>query len=110
MIRLILDHDPLSGVTEHLEFHDEKMRVVRSQPVNHVLDLASAMAKDDDYTKQGVKQDHWHYARIPDIVMEEMRAKYGVWWEDKNDKGHKKFFSVLNTHYPAFKTTAWKHE
>jgi hypothetical protein len=33
-----------------------------------------------------------------------------VWWNDPDDKGHKKFLRVLNRHYPAFKTTAWNHE
>ncbi len=108
-MRLILDHDPLSGTTEHLEFHEDKMRIVRTQDVNKILDIATEMANDENYTKRGVKTDHFHYARIPNIVMEEMKAKYGVSWEDKNDTKHRKFLSVLNTHYPRFKTTAWNH-
>lgn len=110
MHRILLDHDPLTGVTEHLEFQDEKMRIVRTQDVNRILDQAKIRANDEDYTKRGIKQDHWHYARIPDTIMEEMWTKHHVRWEDKDDKGHKKFLRVLNQHYPAFKTTAWNHE
>jgi hypothetical protein len=110
MHRILLDHDPLTGVTEHLEFQDEKMRIVRTQDVNAILDQAKLMANDEDYTKRGIKQDQWHYARIPDTVMEEMWTKHHVRWEDKDDRGHKRFLRVLNTHYPAFKTTAWNHE
>ena len=93
-----------------MEFQNDSFKIVRSQDVNRVLDMASVMAKDEDYTKRGIKNDHWHYARIPTVVLEEMKEKHGVWWEDKNDHKHKKFFRVLNAHYPKFKTTAWNHE
>ena len=112
MSKLILDYDPLSGTSEYLEMSEggDKMRVVQAQDVTSILESAKAMALDEDYTKHGVKQDQWHYARIPDVIMMEMKRKYGVDWLDKNDKGHKKFLRVLNRHYPAFKTTAWNHE
>lgn len=110
MHRLILDYDPLTGVTEHMEFQNDAVKIVRSQDVTPILEVAKSMASSEDYTKRGIKQDHWHYARIPDIVMEEMWTKHHVKWEDRNDKGHKKFLRVLNKHYPAFKTTAWNHE
>ena len=109
MRRLQLDYDPLSGTSEFLEFQDDKMRVVRTQNVNTILDQAKDRANDEDYTKSGIKRDEWHYARLPNIILEEMKSKYGVDWYDKNDTGHKKFFSVLNAHYPAFKTTHWNH-
>lgn len=110
MHRLILDHDPITGITEHMEFQGDAVKIVRTQDVNSILDSAKMMANSEDYTKRGIKEDHWHYARIPDTIMEEMKAKHNVWWEDKNDKGHKRFLRVLNRHYPAFKTTAWNHE
>ena len=110
MRRIQLDHDPLSGTTEFLEFQDDKMRIVRSQDVSGFLDSAKSLANSEDYTRKGIKQDQWHYARIPNVILEEMKAKHHADWNDKNDTGHKKFFSVLNAHYPAFKTTAWNHE
>lgn len=57
-----------------------------------------------------LKSDRALYARIPHYVEMEMRKKHGVWWEDKNDKDHKKFFQVLNREYPAFKMVQWNHE
>ena len=110
MQRIFLDHDPLTGITEHLEFQDEKVRVVRTQDVNHILDQSRAMANDEGYTRDGIKKDEWHYARIPYEIFEEMKTKHNADWNDKNDPGHKRFFRVLNAHYPAFKTTAWNHE
>lgn len=113
-MRLSLDFDPLKGVHEYLEFsHDgdkKVMHIVQEQDVTPILEQAKSLAKDEDYTKQGIKQDQWHYARIPDVVLLEMERKHKVKWNDKNDEGHKRFFSVLNAHYPAFKTTSWNHE
>jgi len=110
MRRLQLDHDPLSGVSEFLEFQGDKMRVVRSQDVSKILDFSKSLANDEEFTRKGVKNDQWLYARIPNMIEEEMRQKHHVFWNDPEDKGHKKFLRVLNRHYPAFKTTAWNHE
>lgn len=110
MQRIQLDYDPLSGTTEYLEFQDDKMRIVRSQDVSGLVESAKSLAKSEDYTRNGIKRDQWHYARLPNVILEEMKTKHHADWQDKNDKGHKRFFSVLNAHYPAFKTTAWNHE
>lgn len=112
MSKLLLNYDPLTGISESLHFtaESEAMHIVREQDVSNILSFTQAAARDDDYTKEGVKRGQWHYARIPNEVEAEMWTKHGVKWEDKNDKEHKKFFSVLNRHYGAFKTTAWNHE
>jgi hypothetical protein len=114
MSRLLLDYDPLTGVTESLDFAHEGgkhlMRVVQEQDVSRFVEFGKAMSLDEDYTKQGIKNDHWHYARIPHNILQEMKVKHGVSWEDKNDKGHKRFLRVLNREYPVFKMTAYTHE
>jgi len=112
MSKMVLDFDPLTGITESLVFTHggDEVRVVQEQDVSHILRVTKEMANDEDFTKQGIKKDHWLYARIPDVIMAEMRTKHRVNWNDKSDRGHKHFLRVLNEHYPAFKTTAWKHE
>ena len=112
MTKMVLDFDPLTGVTESLVFTHggDEVRIVQEQDVSHILKMTKAMANDEDFTRQGIARDHWLYARIPDTIMLEMKTKYGVDWNDKNDKNHKRLLKCLNTHYPAFKTTAWNHE
>jgi hypothetical protein len=85
------------------------MRIVREQDVAPIRDMAQALARDEDYSKQGIKKDEWHYARIPVVILQEMKTKYKADWYDKNDKNHKWFYQVLNTVYTDFKTTALKH-
>jgi hypothetical protein len=114
MSRLLLDYDPLTGVTESLDFAHEGgkhlMRIVQEQDVSRYVEQGTVMANDEDYTKKGIKNDHWHYARIPVNVLQEMKVKHNASWEDRNDTGHKRFFRVLNREYPKFKWTAWNHE
>jgi hypothetical protein len=85
------------------------MRIVREQNVAPIRDFAIAMANDEERTRQGIKNDEWHYARIPTVILQEMKQKYKADWYDKNDTNHKWFFQVLNTVYPDFKTTHLKH-
>jgi hypothetical protein len=110
MSKILLDYDPLTGITESLDFSDDSVRVVREQSPTRAMESAKSLALNEDYTRQGIKRDQWHYARIPLLILEEMKTKHGADWNDKNDHKHKKFFRVLNTQYPAFKTTHWNHE
>lgn len=112
MSRLLLDYNPLTGETVEFEYNDSAGKVVlhHSQDVTNILEHSKELALNDDYTRKGVKKDMFHYACIPNSIMQEMKTKHNVDWFDKNDKNHKKFFRCLNEHYPYFKTTSWKHE
>lgn len=112
MSKILLDYNPISGISEYMHFDadSESVRIVREQDVSNVLEFTKANANDKDFSRAALKSDQFHYARLPWEVEEQMKAKHHVWWEDKNDTEHRKFFSVLNEHYPAFKMTAWKHE
>jgi hypothetical protein len=49
----------------------------------------------------------WHYARVPNAIILEMKQKHGVDFFDRNDS--KRMFALLNTEYSRFKTTEKKH-
>lgn len=109
MTRRVLDYDPLSRSTTYFEYDaQDQMHITTVQDVNHVLDGAAARRNDDDYSRDGIKNDMWHYARIPDAVALEMLTKHGVnimaprvdW---------KAVLKCINTHYPALKTTTKHH-
>jgi hypothetical protein len=79
MTKRILDHNPLTGVTTYFEYSsDDKMLISTSQDVSSIVDNATALRNNDDYSKSGIKADHWHYARLPLTVMMEMKEKHGV--------------------------------
>lgn len=109
MSRLLLDHNPLSGETVWFE-HDaasDQIRITHEQDVSAHLDLAHEIAADSSITQQGIKNDMWRYARVPNTVIIEMKQKHGVDFFDRNDA--RKVFDLLNTEYKRFKTTTKHH-
>ena len=109
MTRRVLDHDPLTGVTTYFDYtSDDVAHVTYVQDVNKILDTTQEMRSVTDYTSHGIKNDLWHYARIPDVVALEMLNKHGV-----NIHAHKPDWKAIlrciNAHYPYLKTTDKHH-
>lgn len=110
MARKILDHDPLTGITTYFEYDDlnRTMQITDVQDVNPILESTTQMRNDEEYSKRGIKNDMWHYARLPLNVLMEIEQKYGV----KCMTGvtdWKGLFSVINKHYPNLKATTKTH-
>lgn len=110
MTRRILDYDPLSGVTTYFDFTpDQQMHLTTVQDVTPLLDQSQMMRNEDEYTRHGIKQDQWHYARVPDVVAMEMLQKYGVDMM-KTPIDWPSVLRCINTHYPYLKTTTKHHD
>ena len=82
------------------------MTITHEQNVEGILEFAHGKAISNA-TKKGIKNDHWHYARVPNAIILEMKTKHGVDFFDRNDS--KRMFALLNTEYSRFKTTEKKH-
>jgi hypothetical protein len=109
-MRRVLDYDPLSKQTVYWDsdMANKKVSITHVQDVQHVLDAAHDMQMDEERTKNGIAQDMWHYAKVPSVVIMEMKEKHGVDFFDKND--WPRVFRLLNTEYSRFKTTHKTHE
>jgi len=109
-MKRILDYDPLSGITTTFDYIPETDTTVihREQDVSLILDANKALQNDDDVTKKGIKKSWWHYAQIPNIVIEKWLNEHGV---DVYNKDHqKKVFKLLNDpEYRYLKTTSKYH-
>lgn len=82
------------------------MQVHYQQDVEPVLEYTKRL-RNDSMTDYGIKNDLWHYAQIPAVVILEMRFKHGV---DVFNKDHlQKVFQLINTEYPHLKTTNKTH-
>jgi hypothetical protein len=103
-----LDYNPLTGerVLFDYDAHEDRMVLTHQQDVSRELKFAHEKSVSDA-TKHGIKNDLWHYARVPNIVIMEMKNKHGVDFFDKNDQ--KKVFQLLNTEYKWCKTTDKHH-
>lgn len=106
---LVLDWNPLSRERVLFDFdeHTQQMVLTHQQDCTRELAFAHAKAADGDASKRGIKNDHWHYARVPNIVIMEMKQKHGVDFWDKNDE--KRVFQLINTEYAWCKTTDGRH-
>ena len=113
MTRRLLDYDPITGMTTWFDYEQstDTMAIRNEQAasiVNDVLDQNAEMRRDDDYSKQGIKDDWWHYARIPNGVLLEMKEKHGAdLLAKKIDWKH--CLKVLNREYPHLKVTDKTH-
>lgn len=109
MTRRILDYDPISGLTTYFDYtSDDKMVITYSQDVERHVDYAHHKATDSDYTRQGIKNDMWHYARVSVGDQYRMLIEDGVDFSDPTKK--KEVFRLLNTKYKHCKTTTKHHE
>jgi hypothetical protein len=110
MTKRILEHDPLTGITKTFDYIPETDTAVihTTQDVSLILDANKQLANDDDVTKKGIKDSWWHYAQIPNIVIEKWLNEHGVNLYDKNHE--KRVFQLLNQpEYRYLKTTTKMH-
>ena len=109
MARYLIDHNPLTGESTWMDYRDgESLSIVNEQDVNTILDDATRLRNSTDYSRKGIKNDHWHYARIPNGVMLEMKQKHGIDMM-KSPIDWKAVFKCINQHYPWLKTTEGTH-
>lgn len=91
-------HDPI----------EKTNTIIYKQPdLEPVLEYTKALRLAQEYTKQGIKREWWHYAHIPNIVLMKLRTEYGLdYW---NDNHKKRIFEVLERDFPYLKVTEKSH-
>lgn len=101
-----VDYDPLRGVETLEDSYEGRLQIHYRQDVEPVLETAKA-ERINGLTDRGIKNDMWLYARIPPVVILEMRFKYGI---DIFKRDHmKRAFRLINTEYPHLKCTEKNH-
>lgn len=101
-----VEYEPDRGVATYEDEYEGKLQVHYRQDVEPVLELAKT-ERINGLTDKGIKQDFWLYARIPPVIIMEMRFKHGV---DLFNRDHeKRVFELINREYPHLKTTEKHH-
>src|SRR5437660_11502462 len=97
------EYDPHTGIRTDLAWNEatQEMTLIRTADVEPVLDFTKANA-NEGLNRKGIQEGWWLYAKLPPIVILQMRAK-GINVFDQNDQ--KKMFSEINAHYPFLKCT-----
>jgi len=98
------EYDPMTGVRTETSWSeaDQEMTLIRTADVEPVLDFTKWAANEAGLNREGIKQGWWLYAKLPPIVILQMRAK-GINVFDQNDQ--KRMFEEINAHYPHLKCT-----
>lgn len=110
MSKRVLDYDPLTGITTNFEYNyaTDETTISREQDVELILDINKAITNDEDISKKGIKHGWWHYAQVPNIIIEKWRREHGV---DFFNKDHQKaWLKLINQpEYRYLKTTTKMH-
>lgn len=109
MTKRLLDFNPLTGEKVWFQYseHDDSMAITHEQDVTPAVEVAHHFATDSNYTRKGIKNDWWHYAKVPNTIILKMKQEDGVDFFDRNHA--KRMFELLNTKYKAFKVTSGHH-
>lgn len=101
-----VDFDPLRGIETQEDSYEGRIQLHYRQDVEPVLELAKT-ERINGLTDDGIKQDLWLYARIPPVIILELRFKHGI---DIFKRDHlKRAFQVINRDYPYLKCTEKRH-
>lgn len=85
---------------------DGRLQVHYRQDVEPLLEYTKAL-RNDGLTDSGIKNDFWHYAQIPPVIIMKLRFEYGV--DVFNNDHKKKVFEIINRDFPYLKTTEKNH-
>lgn len=95
---LLLDHDPISGMTEWISTDEEtgETFIRYEQDVSPILDYNKEM-QAESFDK---RSEMWHAAKVPNIVAMEWLTKYGVqMWNPAHKDGVRKLLNSSEYRY-----------
>ena len=111
MTRRLLGYDPITGLTtwHHYDWTTDETIIETSGDSEPYLELNKAMARDDDFTKKGIKDGFWLYASIPPAVQVKWLVEDGI---DVYNPSHGARISAKleDPEYKYLKTTSGHHK
>jgi hypothetical protein len=106
MAREFFDYDPVTGVTEYVEWNtDGTFSIHSEQDVQPMVDYCKHLANTGG-TDHNFRGENWLYASIPPVVQAQMFKK-GINILDPNHT--KAVVDEVNANYPHLKTTHRHH-
>jgi len=79
-MKRLLDHDPLTGVTQYHEYDPltKRTTIETTQDVTPFLERNKILRYNEDYSRKGIKNEWWHAATIPVVVQYKWLKDHGV--------------------------------
>jgi hypothetical protein len=87
MSKRLIDYDPVTktGTYHDYDHSSKKTHITTEQDVSAILEHNKRLANDSDYKRQGIKDDWYHFARVPNTVLMEIMQKFNVDIFNKDD-------------------------
>lgn len=108
-MKRLIDYDPFTGIeTWHeLDHAEQKTRIyyVNTLDADPSLEYCKRRALDENYSKDGIKEDWWHYGHIPNWLMLKWYTEHGIPVGDA--EGYNKMLN--RPEWKGFKTTTKHH-
>lgn len=97
-MKRLFDRDEFQGITEifHWDEATKTARIETLQDVQPILDHNKILRNDDQYTKDGIKRELWHYANVPAVVQLKWIQQYGIHNDPMKKENKKLLFKLLN--------------
>lgn len=106
----LLSFDPLTGLSEWHSYDEATdTTTIRTEgDCEPVLEANKLLANDTDFTKRGIKDDFWLYARFPAAFQVKLLIEQGI---DVYNKNHGERLSKIleDPAYRHLKTTTKRH-
>lgn len=105
----LIDFDPLTNTKTYHDYDEETdtTTIIDVQDIQPYMEVAHELRNDDQYTRDGIKNDMWHYANIPNSIIDRMSREDGVNVFNKDQA--REVMKLLNTKYSFCKTTRKRH-
>ena len=102
-MRKFLSYDPTKGLLTTTELVDGRNVVKYEQDCQPYWDENARFRANPERWRQGVKESFAHAAFVPDVVIIDMKTRFGVNFYDKSQR--KRVLELIETEYPKCKTT-----
>ena len=101
-MKRLLSHDPLSKTStyHHYDHSTDTTHIETVQDVSQALRYVKGKANDTGYRQKGLKEDFFHVAHVPAVVVVELKQKYGMDCFSTDQKHLEEVLKTIQRHYP----------
>lgn len=82
----LFSYDPYTGIKEVFEGEGNgKFKIQHSQDCERIVRFNKACQNEPLLKQRGIKEDFYHFARVPLTVLLEWKTKHNIDWNKKED-------------------------
>lgn len=87
MSKKLLSYDPATKTStfHHFDSSNNTTHIEMVQDVSGILKRNKELRNNTDYKRGGIKNDWYHFATVPNVVLLELKTKYGLDYNNKDD-------------------------